>query len=93
MQPTEGVIILGISQLIAFAIFSLKVAWNYKKDLGKAQQRIDELNEDIDNLADKIREIQSLNNIYVGHLQEYLSQTTSYKPPTTAVINEWKEYR
>ncbi|MEB3281126.1 MAG: hypothetical protein VKK42_19595 [Lyngbya sp.] len=92
MQLSEGVIVLGISQLIAFGIFSIKVMWNYKKELGKAHQQIDELNEDLNNIANKLRELQTLNNLYIGHLQEFLSKTTDYRPPTTAMINQRKNY-
>lgn len=88
MKSYEGLIILGISQLIAFGAFSVKVMWNYKKELGKAQQQIDELKEDINNLGKMLREYRHVNNQNVGHIQDFLSDKTDYKPPTLTFVVE-----
>lgn len=82
MKSYEGLIILGISQLIAFGAFSVKVMWNYKKELGKAQQQIDELTDDVNNIGKLIRDYQHINNQNIGHIQDFLVEKTDYKPPT-----------
>lgn len=85
---SEGYTILALSQLITFGVFSIKVFWSYKKELGKAQQQIDELKEDVNNLGRILREYRYLTNQNVGHIQDFLVDKTDYKPPTLTSIGE-----
>ncbi|MFY7883778.1 MAG: hypothetical protein ACOVOV_02905 [Dolichospermum sp.] len=87
-QVNEAYAVLALSQLITFGVFSVKVFWTYKKELGQAQQQIDELKEDVNNLGKMLREYKYLNNQNIGHIQDFLSDKTDYKPPTLTSIGE-----